>query len=300
MEEVFMAIQTASSTDQIPFDLSINRGVIFSNFKNIYKKKIEKRQLKLIKKLSFLKGFLSDDEEILLVTTGCSPASIIEQLFTGWVVYYLKRSLFVFTNKRIFHIPTKKDYSYRHAIAQILYADCESIAVKGRKLVFNYKNGKKEKFFYIGSREKKKIRLLLSSVSFEGPSSKIRGRVHLCPSCTKVLEEDRFVCAACRLEFKDKDSAKKISILYPGGGYFYTRHPFLGIGDAITESFLLILIIISLVDLIKGDQSSGITLGVLVLILVFEKLLTVYHANHFIKEYIPREKEISPAPSGGK
>jgi hypothetical protein len=32
-------------------------------------------------------------------------------------------------------------------------------------------------------------------------------------------------------------------------------------------------------------------------ILGFEKLLTIYHSNHFIKEYIPIDKVIKPAPS---
>jgi hypothetical protein len=289
-----MANQLIHSQDQNLFGLPVNRETIFSNHKNVYKKRVEKRQTKLIKKIPFIKSFLKEDEKILLITTGCSPTSILEQLLTGWIFIYLKRSLFIFTNKRIFHIPTKQNYSYRNSIAQILYPDCDSIQIKGRKLVVGYKNGKKEKFLYIASKEKKKIKSLLPTISLEGYPSEIQKRIHLCPRCTKELEEGKYLCPNCHLEFKDKDEARKISIIYPGGGYFYTRHPFLGVSDAIVETILLVYVIVSLIDVINGVDGSGAGLCIFAIALIFEKLITVYHSNHFIKEYIPREKDIQP------
>jgi len=274
--------------------LPLDREILFSNHKGNYKKRIEKRQTKLLKNVAFLKNFLKEDEKILLITTGCSPTSILEQLFTGWIFIYLKRSLFIFTNKRIFHIPTKRNYSYRHSIAHILYPDFDSIQLKGSKLVVVYKNGKKEKFIYIARNERNKIKTLLPTISFEGTPSKIQKRIHLCPRCTKELEEEKYVCPYCFLEFKEKDKAKKISLIYPGGGYFYTRHPFLGISDAIVETILLVLVIVSLIDVTKGVKGSGIELFTFGILLVIEKAISVYHSNHFIKEYIPKEKDIVP------
>jgi hypothetical protein len=276
------------------FALPLDREIIFSDYNNVYKKRVEKRQTKLVKKIPILKNFLQDDEKILLMTTGCSPISIVEQLLTGWIFIYLKRSLFVFTNKRIFHIPTKKDFSYRNSIAEIVYADCKSIQIKGRKLVIEYKSEKKEKFLYIAGKEKKKIKSLLSNISYEGHPGKTPQRRHLCPRCTKELEEGIYICSNCNLEFKNKAEAKRISLIFPGGGYFYTRHPFLGIGDAITEIILLILVIASLVGLINGVRGAGVDLVIFAIVLIIEKAITVYHSNHFIKEYIPREKEIKP------
>ena len=273
--------------------LPIDHEIMFSNNKNVYKKRIEKRQNKLLKKITFIKNFLDEDEKIYLITTGCSPASFLEQWTVGWIFIYLKRSLFVFSNKHIFHIPTKRDYSYRNSIAQILYADCQSIEIKGRKLVVEYKVVKKEKFLYIARKEKKKIKSLLPSISFEGESSKSQMKTHLCPRCRKELEANHYLCGNCNLEFKNKDEAQKISILYPGGGYFYTRHPWLGIGDAIVEIALLIGVIISLVDLINGVAGSGVSLVIYAILLFIEKVITVYHSNHFIEEYIPKEKEIT-------
>ena len=233
-----------------------------------------------------------EDEEILLITTGCSPISILEQLLMGWIVFYVKRSVFIFTDKRIFHIPTNKDYSYRNSIAQIAYTDCKSIELKGRTLVVEYADAKKEKFFYIASKEKKKIKSLLKNISFAEYRSQTQKRVHICPRCTEKLEKDRYTCPNCRLEFKNKNKAKKISLIYPGGGYFYTRHPFLGLGDAIGETILLILVIISFIKALNSSVYEGVLIfGVF---LILEKIITVYDSNRFIKEYIPQEKEVKP------
>lgn len=276
------------------FGIPVERDILFLNHKNTYKKRIEKRQTKLIEKLAFIKPFLKEGEKIVLVTSGCSPVSILEQLVTGWIVFYLKQALFVFTNKRIFHVPTKANYSYRNSIAHILYADCRSIVMKGRTLVVTYKNGKQEKFFYVAGRERKKIKTLLPTLPLEGAQSTTPERTHLCPRCTKELIKEKYICPHCHCEFKDEGEAKKISIVYPGGGYFYTRHPFLGIGDAFAEFFLLVLVILSFIGVIQGVEGSGVGFVVFGVGLAFEKVITVYHANHFIKEYIPKEKEIRP------
>jgi hypothetical protein len=282
------------SNNKIEINLPFNRDIIFSNHKNVYKKGIEKRQKALLNKIPFLKNFLDKDETIRLVTTACSPTSSGEQFLTGWIFIYLKRSLLIFTNKRIFHIPTKQDYSYRNSIAQLWYSDCKSILIKGRNIIIEYKNGSKEKFLYLSGKEKKKIKAMLSSVSFEGQPGKIQGRVHLCPRCRLELEQGKYVCSNCSLNFKDKDEGRRISIIYPGGGYFYTRHPWLGVSDAIVETILLVSLIVSIINYFIGVENSGFELILFAILLLIEKLISVYHSNHFIKEYIPKEKEIVP------
>lgn len=82
------------------FGLPVDLAVIFSNYKNAYKKRIEKRQR------WFRSLFLEIDEKILQVTTGYSPTTIFEKMGVGWGFVYLKRSLLVFTDRRIFHVPT--------------------------------------------------------------------------------------------------------------------------------------------------------------------------------------------------
>jgi len=286
------------SETSVLFSLPIDREFQFSNHKGIYKKGIEKRQSKLLKKIAFIKPFLRPDEKILLVTTGVSPISILEQIFTGWIVFYLKRSIFVLTNRRIFHIPTTMGYSYRNTVAQIVFADCDIIQVRGRGLVVKYKSGHEERFLFIPRRERKKIKTWLSSTALHGEPSKAGQRGHLCPRCTNELENNQFSCPNCRLEFKTQAQALKLSLLFPGGGYFYTRHPVLGLGDAFVEGFLLIVVIGSMIDMINGVEGGGFGVVFFGIILVMEKALTVYHAHHFVREYIPVDKEIRPLAGG--
>ena len=87
------------------FGLPVDRETLFSNHKKIYKNRVEKRQRKLIVKIPFLKPFLKKGEKVLLITTGYSPLMSVAQYLTAFVFIYLKRSLFVFTNYRIIHVP---------------------------------------------------------------------------------------------------------------------------------------------------------------------------------------------------
>lgn len=294
-----MESASVGSGDRKSFDLPVDRDTLLSDHLGRFKRGIEKRQTQLVGKLTFLKPFLKDDEKILLVTTGCSPMSLLEQAVTGWIVYSLKRSLIVFTNRRIFHIPAKSDLSYRYSIARIHYSDCQEISMKRGYLDVRYKNGTKEKFLYIDRRERKKIQALLAATSLEGASSQAGGRGHLCPRCTAELVKDVYTCPSCRLVFKNFSDGRRKSILYPGGGYFYTGHPVLGIGDAITELFLLVIVIASLIGVLRGDGNGLVPLAICGMALIIEKAISVYHSNHFIKEYIPEEKVVK-APGGVK
>jgi hypothetical protein len=287
---VFIGKKLRNKTPGIPFDLPVNGDVIFSNHKHVFKKGIEHRQRSLLNRLSFLKPFLEEGEEISLVTTGCSPVTFSERFWTGLNVFHLKCSLLIFTDRRVFHVPTNKHHHYKDSIAHFYYADCSSIGIRGLTLIVWYKNGTKEKFHHIAVREEKRLRAFLKSISLEGTAGPAQGRIHLCPRCTKELDDVKYVCGNCNLEFKDKATARRISILYPGGGYFYARHPFLGIADAVIEVILLCMFIASLAGSLMGIKYSGWGSFIFLFALLFEKILTVYHSTNMINEYIPKEK----------
>ena len=141
------AESTATATDRVILGLPVDTGVLFADKKGVYKPRIEKARMKLLQNLGFLGRFLDADEKIFFVTTGCSPFTAMEQMTIGaaWLMA-VKRSLFVFTNKRLFHIPTATNGKYRGSLAQILYQDCRRLHVKGSTLVAEYLTGKKEKF----------------------------------------------------------------------------------------------------------------------------------------------------------
>ncbi|MBW2486992.1 MAG: hypothetical protein JRE88_07750 [Deltaproteobacteria bacterium] len=283
------------------FGLPVDRDTLFSNHQEIYKKRVEKRQRKLIVKLSFLKPFLKKGEKILLTTTGYSPINSLPQYVTGFFFVYLKRSLFVFTNYRIFHVPTTPIYKFKQSISQILYVDCQSIALKGGTLTVQYaQNGMSEKFKAIALSERRKIKALLKRMPLSGTQSQLGRRSYICPRCTALLESGNYTCNACQLKFKNKTAAFILAVLFPGGGYFYTRHYFIGLISAIIEIFLMGYFYLIWQDVINKPENRMIYLVGLFAIFVIVKIISVIHSSHFTEEFIPTKKRIQTDPSAAR
>ena len=279
------------SPDDTNAKLNIDQSVMFTNHKNIRKRCVEKRQKKLLSSISFIEPFLMEDEQVLLITTGCSPMSFLEQFLMGWIVFIVKRSVFVFTDKRFFHIPSTSSYKYRGSIAHAYYGDCQEICLKSHTLSVRYGDGNKEKFHYIASQERKKLKSLLWSSRLEKLQTEISARTHLCPRCTGELANEAYTCPTCNLEFKNKTQCRKLSLIYPGGGYFYTRHYYLAVGDAIVEYLFLHNIILCLIDAAKGVPGTLVSALVFAILLIFEKAVTIYDSNNFVEEYLPVKKD---------
>jgi hypothetical protein len=127
------------------YGLTVDTAVLFSDHKGIHRRGIERRQRKLLTKLSFLAPHLEPGERILHIISGCSPATSVEQLLTGVLLQPLKRSLFAITNRRILHVPTTRGLRHRWSIAQILYADCRLIRLGWATLVVKYKSGRTDR-----------------------------------------------------------------------------------------------------------------------------------------------------------
>jgi len=278
------------------FGLPVDRDALFSNHKNIYKKRIEKRQRKLFVKLGPIKPFLRKNEHIMLVTTGYAPLSSLGQYLTGFAFSYLKRSLFVFTNQRILHLPTTIGYKYKNSLAQIAYAGCQSITLKRGTLVVQYANSAPiEKFKAIGVRERKKIRALLKkNIPLSGTKAQLAGRIHICPQCARRLVEKKYTCSNCQLNFKSRLMAIFLAIIIPGGGYFYVRHFLVGALDAILEIFLLTYSTYLLRDFFNQIPVNRIYLVVIPALYLYIKITAIIHSSHFIDEFIPTKKEITP------
>jgi hypothetical protein len=277
------------------FGLPVDREILFSNQNNVYKKRVEKRQRKLIVKISFLKPFLKKGEQVLLITTGYSPLNSLAQYLTGFVFVYLKRSLFVFTNYRILHIPTTSNYNYKNSIAQIAYSGCQSIELKGGTLTVQYEragNKKTEKFTAIAVPERGKIRSLLKKrIPLSGTKGQLAARIHLCPRCTHTLAAEKKKCEKCQLQFKSRLVTTILAVLIPGGGYFYVRQYLLGFLDALLEIVALGLIGYFINELRNQMPVEPLQLG-LIPVFLYLKVGAVIHANHFIKEFIPKDKNM--------
>jgi len=279
------------------FGLPVDRETLFSNHKGIYKKRAEKRQRKLFVKIAFLKPFLKKGEHVLLVTTGYSPLNSLAQYLTGFVFVYLKRSLFVFTNYRIFHIPATSNYKYKNSIAQVAYAGCQSIVLKGGTLIVQYGragNKKNDKFKAIAGSERRKIRLLLKKkIPHSSIKEQLSARMHLCPRCTHVVTEGMKKCGKCQLQFKSKQVAALSALLIPGGGYFYIRQYLLGFLHALLEIVLAVLIgylFIGMPDQMPLEPVHR----ALIPVLLYLKFGAVIHSSHLIEEFIPKDQNVKP------
>ncbi len=283
------------------FGLPVNREILFSNHNNVYKKRVEKRQRKLIVRTAFLKPFLKKGEQIFVITTGYSPLNFLAQYLTGFVFVYLKRSVFIFTNYRIFHIPATSNYNFKNSIAQVAYAGCQSIDLKGGTLIVKYgPAGKKtEKFMAIAVPERKKIRSLLKKkIPLSGTKGHLSARIHLCPRCTHLLAEVKKKCQKCQLQFKSKLVAAILAFLIPGGGYFYIRQYLLGFLDALLEIVSLGLIAYLINELRNQMPVEPLHL-VLIPVFLYLKIVAVLHSNHFVKEFIPKDKNIQVRKAAG-
>ncbi|MEW5734671.1 MAG: hypothetical protein AB1921_07435 [Thermodesulfobacteriota bacterium] len=284
-----------------PLNLPIEASIAYSDKKGNYKKGIEKRQQKTLSKVTpLLSRILEPDEKILMAAKACSPMGFFEPLGMGAWAYYFKRCILVLTDRRILHLPTKTDYAHRDSVAEIRFGDLDSVksaSFLGYSFTFQYKNGKKERFAKVQSADYKRFKDALDArlVASGLKPTTAMGRVHLCPRYVKPLSEGVYSCPKCHLAFKDMATARKWSILLPGGGYFYTGQAGFGILDALMETFLIVMLVLIALG-IDDSPDAAATLGVIAIALVFEKLITIMHAGHRIKEFLPAEKVMQAVP----
>jgi len=167
--------------------------------------------------------------------------------------------------------------------------------MSGKSLVVEYaKYGKEEKFIGIAGKEKNKIKQLLKTIHLEAEEGEASKRTHLCPRCTNELSKDNYVCESCKLKFKTNAVAIIVSIIFPGGGYFFTRQYFLGIIAALTEIVLLIYLATSLVNTLNGAKNGIFSLAIYSFAILFVKAISILHSLDFIKEFIPKKKKVNP------
>jgi hypothetical protein len=283
-------------------NLPINDEVCFSDAKGKLRPRQQKKSLKILARLApLLRRVMEPGEEIQFVTQGASPYSLLELLTTGRFIHAVKLCVLIVTDRRILQLPAWSLYRPKSSVAELRFADLASAETKGllqMTLQLQYQNGSKEKFSAVQAG--KKLASCLEGRAGRGAPGVGQGRRHLCPRCAAPLGAGSSECAACHLPFKTKKKALLWSLLLPGGGYFYTGQRLLGILDALVEGFLLFGLVFALPTVGDGEPGSvALVLGLFAL-LALEKAITVYHANHAIKEFLPAEpKQLATAPAAG-
>ena len=251
-------------------------------------------QTKILKKFtSFLKLLLERDEEILLSVQATSPIPFFGRWNTALLFHYQARCVFILTNKRILHFPTKFDFTPRQSVSQIRYGDIEEVKFGGffRQMKLVYRSGKKEIFSPIQSGEFKKLRTL-EHLFIKSQCTQIAERHSLCPRCFTPLLKNIFSCPNCHLEFKNLKEALRLSMFFPGGGYFYTKHYGLGVADGIADAFFLLKLLGNVIIAFNFTASWNQVI-LFPFLLLFEKWISINHVKHFIGEYIPVDDNIA-------
>jgi hypothetical protein len=278
--------------------LTLRPEAAFTDSSGERKEKLEREQRK---RFEVCKGLLQavaePDEEILYIAAAVAPFSTVEFLTTGWILMSLKRCFLVVTDRRLLHVPLTVRGNAKRSIAEVRYAALRTIKVHG---VFAGvvdlvdAAGKKERFSQVRSAEKKKLQSLLANRANPAPApSSGAARGFLCPRCARRWAGEES-CAQCGLGFKNRRLGFWLALLAPGGGYFYTGHPWLGIGDALTEIFLLVLLLFGIGATVMGEKDAAPLLGIAVVALFFEKVVSVYHVRHYLAEALPADSTFQP------
>ncbi len=283
---------------------------LYTNHKGKEKKGIRKRADQGLARLKgALAAVLEPEEAVLYVARAQAPATIVEQLTFGHYIYYVTASLLVFTTRRIldFHLEVGSfgRWKWTYGLRGVRWGDVQQAAVKGwltRSLALTYRNGKKDTYRLARWGDAGKIRMLVETMLHvsRGEASPAQGIVALCPDCYAVLAEQAAECSRCQLRFKTTTGMIWRSIVFPGGGYFYTGHWALGVADAFVESVLVFALVAWLLVAagfpnpfrgpLEARTSPGeaiASVAILALVLSFEKILTIHHGKRFLRDFIP-------------
>ena len=295
-------------TGQVPRPISragvrVREDTVYADHRGRERKGVRKRADKALDKLQeTLAKVLEPDEAILHVARCPAPAGILEQFAFGWYIYYVTATVLVFTNRRLLHFPVRRDGSWKKSLRSLRWGDLSEAKVHGLfgpRLRLKYQDGKVETYWGLRRGDAKTIKVLLPvllSVSL-GETSPAQAMSSLCPECFAGLSPGAYQCSRCSLTFKDEKTMIRRSLLIPGGGYFYTGHWFLGVGDFVAEAILLFLVVISVLlafGFLAEPGEPQVTAGVALFEVAFfggilgvEKLFTIYHCRRFIRDFIP-------------
>lgn len=287
--------------------ISVRTDVLFTNEKGEEKDFVRKRTEKTLRKLNpALQRILSQDEAVLYAMPARSPLSILEQLTAAWWTALLAACAIVVTNRRILFFPVKRDGTWRQSVRSVHWGDIGEIKAKGllvRNVTFQFRSGTKATYTNFRRADAKKLAAIASALiaPASGEQTSAHGLVQLCPDCCGVLTQGQYSCPGCGLIFKNERTMVLRSIFLPGGGYFYTGHPFIAILPAIVEGIFLLEILLILFAGLAAPNAIPNLFATLLLLAIFwglETGVTVLHCRRYIREFIPEKRDPARLPQG--
>lgn len=278
--------------------------VLFANYKGEENARIREAAKERIGKLSApLSKLLTKDEVVLYTAAASAPMNALETYTLGSMGRNASRVILVFTQERILAFRVDRQGNWRSSVRGCTYADLSSTKVGGwlpRYLQLKFNSSAKISFGNLRRGEAKSLKQVLPVLqqSAAGQISGKAGMVPYCPTCSAELTPRVYECGNCHQLFRSESSLWWRALI-PGGAYFYANQSGLGTLHAIVDSIItldLLLIASTLIAAVSSGKLSGtalteseIGLVYIFILAALEKLVAVYHARRFIREFIPVE-----------
>lgn len=210
-----------------------------------------KKRFKLLRALDpKLQRMLRPGERVYFVTSGAT-VSLSEQLFVGWIAYYLNLRALVFTTERMLLIQINgRQSAAKELAAQIPYTSIASVkATWNGYCQVSLMDKKKYKFLYVPSADRKFLAKFLGDI-VQGTTApfavgaQARGLENLCPHCYTVVPGYPDGCQACGGGFKSANKAALLSLLFPGLGDWYLGHRGFALMELLGSGFLWLALVV--------------------------------------------------------
>lgn len=222
------ALQSAHDFEQL---LTPASGHFPYDFNSIFRpegilgKRREKTRFNLLRQLDeSIRSVLAEGETVQMVSHGLEN-SIFEQMFLGWMVYYLNLTAFVLTDRRLLLFQITSRHQPKTFVKQYRFGAIQAVSFgMGRSLKVTGADGKTTAFARLPGQDGKRLAVFLQGSIKAGGSIQAISKESLCPSCHVPIQGIPEACHGCGQLFKSPVRAGFLSLLFPGVGDLYLGH----------------------------------------------------------------------------
>lgn len=287
-----------STIESIP----VREDILYANKNGEEKPRLRAPAAERMKKLApALARLLKKDEVIMYTASANAPMGALETYTLGTWARNTSRVTLVFTQERILALRVDRHGNWRESVRGCAYADLMPIKIDGwinRYLHLKFTTGKKANYWGLGRTEANALKKILPVLQ-QAAVGQVGGKsdmVSLCPACSAELAPQVYECANCHQMFRNEESLWWRALI-PGGVYFYANQGGLGVLHAIVDSLLTLDLLVSGTGLLAGMLNGSLSgenlsdtkaaVAYIFVVTALEKLVAVYHARRFIREFIP-------------
>lgn len=222
---MYKALQVARGFDdlvrsgnEVPYDF---RSIFVPE--GMFARRRENARLKLLRALDErIRAVLEDGETVRLVSSGIEN-SFFEQMFIGWMVYYMNRTAFVLTDRRLLLLQITGRRKPATFIKQYRFDGIRNVGSgMGRTLKVTGTDGKTTAFARLPGKDGRRLAALLRESANPTPGVHA-GKQNVCPACFAPISGVPDACE-CGQAFKSPRKAGLLSLVFPGLGDLYLGH----------------------------------------------------------------------------